>query len=941
MPGVQTMTRIPGWHTPSSLQHQPLMWRHATLTACLICTVLALLLAVLAWATPWLGLSPAAQPRRLELAAVFALASLTGAALTRLKRPRLGAGSMLACAIVGLAWVAHVSGLGLHMPGLSAAAIIVTLTMALAGLRAGLLLCALQVTALLLLHQSTTPAASAVTVTSQTPTELLIVQLTLMLGSLVAGGLIHHLMAHRLTLALRDQERLADWTRVANDWYWEADADLRITYVSPSFAQSGRDVEAFMRIGQPGGPHFIEDEHWAAMREDLLGRRAFRDRLHGVRWPDGRVDWVRASAEPRYDEAGHCLGWRGVSHDVTAEHEAQRAQARTGAMLEQVFRVSPGAICVARLTDGRMLYVNPGFETLTGYEHTQAVGKSAMELGMWTEPGEPARLRDEILTHGSVRSFRTLVRLADERWADVRISAAGFEIEGDQLIVMYSDDLTELERVRVEGDAILDNASVGIALMRGEHIVRMNPHWLGIFGDDRLRLADGAMPLPNADQIAKHPLAFERDLLRADGRRITVQFNTRRMPQTAADAHSFSSFQHSAEPLNIWVAVDVTARHQQAQELSIAKHQAEAASAAKGAFLATMSHEIRTPLNGVLGMARLLRQMPPEDTRRDEFLGHLCTAAESLNELVSNVLDLSKIEAGALHIEDAEFDLHQLIHKTFEGSAVLGRERGLQMACLLAPGVPQMVRGDALRVRQILSNFLTNAVKFTEHGSVNLEVASGVGSQVRFSVRDSGCGVPAEHQGHLFEPFSQADASTTRRFGGTGLGLSICRELATRMGGRIGMESDGRTGSRFWVELPLPALDPAATEPPARERYPLAGKRVLVAEDNPVNMVIITSMLQRLGAEVLPAEDGAQAVHVARQQAARIDAVLMDLHMPLIDGLRATRLLRADAATATLPIHAYTAAALEHERQAAKDAGMQGFLTKPVMEADLVRLLRQ
>ena len=164
------------------------MWRHATLTACLICAVLALLLAVLAWATPWLGLSPAAQPRRLELAGVFAVASLTGAALTRLKRPRLGAGSMLACAIVGLAWVAHVSGLGLHMPGLSAAAIIVTLTMALAGLRAGLLLCALQVTALLLLHQSTTPAASAVTVTSQTPTELLIVQLTLMLGSLVAGA---------------------------------------------------------------------------------------------------------------------------------------------------------------------------------------------------------------------------------------------------------------------------------------------------------------------------------------------------------------------------------------------------------------------------------------------------------------------------------------------------------------------------------------------------------------------------------------------------------------------------------------------------------------------------------------------------------------------------------------------------------------------------------
>ena len=494
-------------------------------------------------------------------------------------------------------------------------------------------------------------------------------------------------MAHRLTLALRDQERLADWTRVANDWYWEADADLRITYVSPSFAQSGRDVEAFMRIGQPGGPHFIEDEHWAAMREDLLGRRAFRDRLHGVRWPDGRVDWVRASAEPRYDEAGHCLGWRGVSHDVTAEHEAQRAQARTGAMLEQVFRVSPGAICVARLTDGRMLYVNPGFETLTGYEHTQAVGKSAMELGMWTEPGEPARLRDEILTHGSVRSFRTLVRLADERWADVRISAAGFEIEGDQLIVMYSDDLTELERVRVEGDAILDNASVGIALMRGEHIVRMNPHWLGIFGDDRLRLADGAMPCPTPTRspstrwpssatccvptAGASPMQFTPPHATDGGRRALLL----QLPALGRAAQHLGGRGRDGAP-----PTGAGAVHRQ--------HQAEAASAAKGAFLATMSHEIRTPLNGVLGMARLLRQMPPEDTRRD---GSSATSARppSRSTSWSQRARPVKIEAGALHIEDAEFDLHQLISKTFEGSAVLGRERGLQMACLLAPGVPQ------------------------------------------------------------------------------------------------------------------------------------------------------------------------------------------------------------------------------------------------------------
>jgi CheY-like chemotaxis protein len=209
-------------------------------------------------------------------------------------------------------------------------------------------------------------------------------------------------------------------------------------------------------------------------------------------------------------------------------------------------------------------------------------------------------------------------------------------------------------------------------------------------------------------------------------------------------------------------------------------------------------------------------------------------------------------------------------------------------------------------------------------------------------VRDSGIGVPEAIRDVLFQPFTQADSSTTRRFGGTGLGLSICRELATLMGGEVGLESDGRHGSTFWVDLPLQAAaddaaDLAGAQPAPAQ--PLLGMRVLLAEDNPVNRLIVGAMLNRLGAEVVEAEDGARAVQVASRATPTLHAVLMDLHMPEIDGLEATRLLRAQAHTSHLPIFALSAAVLDAERAQAHAAGMNGFVAKPASEADLLRAL--
>jgi CheY-like chemotaxis protein len=282
-----------------------------------------------------------------------------------------------------------------------------------------------------------------------------------------------------------------------------------------------------------------------------------------------------------------------------------------------------------------------------------------------------------------------------------------------------------------------------------------------------------------------------------------------------------------------------------------------------------------------------------------------------------------------------------VVTSTFHTFAPLGRERGLQMSCHVEADVPHRVRGDPVRLRQILANYLSNALKFTASGHIELHVRCAAQGRIRLEVRDSGPGVDAALSERLFHPFVQADGSTTRRFGGTGLGLSICRELAARMGGEVGVDSDGHSGSTFWAELTLPLDAPATPGTPELPKdKPLAGMRVLVAEDNPVNMLIVCAMLERLGVEPIQADDGAKALDLARLYAGTLHAVLMDLHMPLVDGLEATRRMHAEAATASLPVFALSAAVLENERESVRAAGMRGFIAKPVLEAELMRALR-
>jgi PAS domain S-box-containing protein len=636
----------------------------------------------------------------------------------------------------------------------------------------------------------------------------------------------------------------------------------------------------------------------------------------------------------------------GMVHGAVAEQ--QRLAELLGIGIDWTWEMDPA---------GRVLQVSDSFEAATG--------RSTAEFLQLGQPGGPQAVdnaglrqwRDAVRAGRAYRDVVVTMRCTDGTQIHVRGNGRPVFDASGRLVrwIGVSRNITTeveaererqrtqalLDHARAESSAILDHASVGIALVRRYRFERVNPALEQMLGRARGSLQGQAVStLLSSDAIerfGRHVAAggtespgFDHPFVRPDGSTVVLRLRGRALGSDPGRDGGL-----------IWVAEDVTERQRAEQELATARQQAEAASRAKSDFLATMSHEIRTPLHGVLGLARLLQDPSTDAARREAYVGHLVQAAQQLSGIVSDVLDLSKIEAGRLQLEAAVFDLPALVRGAFESFAVLGRERGLAMVLELDPALPRQVRGDPLRVRQILGNYLGNALKFTATGQIRLHAGPGPHGRVRLAVQDSGIGIPPEQRERLFRAFGQADSSTTRRFGGTGLGLSICRELAERMGGEVGFDSDGASGSLFWAELPLPEAAGAATEapPPAPAATVLAGLTVLVAEDNPVNLLIVRALLERHGARVIEARDGQVAVELAQRHAGELHAVLMDLHMPVLDGLAATRALRANTQTAGLPIHALSAAVLEHERQAALDAGMDRFIGKPVNEGELLQAL--
>jgi PAS domain S-box-containing protein len=452
--------------------------------------------------------------------------------------------------------------------------------------------------------------------------------------------------------------------------------------------------------------------------------------------------------------------------------------------------------------------------------------------------------------------------------------------------------------------------------------------------------------------LAGRRLHFERDFSGAEGVR---HFLVDLIPDVAPDGKVKGFYLTS---------MNITDRKNNEQR-------AEAASRAKSEFVANMSHEIRTPMNAVLGVAYLLENTPLSQAQK-EYVGMIRSSGQVLLGILNDVLDFSKIEAGRMELAPQSFVLAEVLEALSNVMLLPADARGISLEISAGDDVPQVLVGDAMRLRQILINLVGNAVKFTERGGVSVtvqldgEVQGGIAC-VRFSVRDTGIGMDLEQQSRLFAAFNQADASTTRRFGGTGLGLAISRRLAELMGGGITVRSVPGDGSEFAVTLPfvvadenarveqplwqgsaaeswMPSAAPAASPVAAEAEAPviapgrLAGLRLLLVEDHPLNQVVACGMLEHAGAKVEVVENGQLAVERLRERAADYDIVLMDVQMPVMDGYEATRRIRRELGL-RLPVLAMTAGVMKAEQDQCIAAGMDDFIAKPVDAEQMLAII--
>ncbi|GAO36930.1 chemotaxis protein CheY [Sulfuricella sp. T08] len=510
-------------------------------------------------------------------------------------------------------------------------------------------------------------------------------------------------------------------------------------------------------------------------------------------------------------------------------------------------------------------------------------------------------------------------------------------------------DITERMQSEMEYQTILKTTMdcFWICDMQGRFL-DVNDAYCKLIGYSREELLTMAMPDVEAIETPEKTKAHLEKVINTGSDRFETIHRCKDGTQMSFEVSA--NFMPEAGGRMVVFLRDITLRKLEEEALIEAKQAAEAASRAKSEFLANMSHEIRTPMNAILGLTQLVldTELPP---RQQDFLKKAHSSARALLSILNETLDYSKIEAGHMNIEQVPFRLEDSLEHVADLFGARIEEKGAELFFEVAPDVPAEILGDPLRLAQVLTNLVGNAVKFTEHGEIHIKVEvterNATTQRLRFSVCDTGIGLSGTQVERLFQPFTQADSSTTRKYGGTGLGLAICKQLVELMGGEISVSSVEGQGSTFVFTIQAgvassrsevqPLAQAGASSDTVAFQQSLQGVRVLLVEDNSLNRLMAAEFLERRGASLTLAGHGGEAVE--RVKGETFDAVLMDLHMPVMDGLEAARLIRELPQGKALPIVAMTAAVLQEDRDRCAAVGMEDFIAKPVDPEDMIRVL--